>query len=358
MAKTSMAQRAVPRVTVGVDTHLDSHVARAKDQLGRRLAEREIPATPAGYRQLLEWAKSLGEVEAFGVEGTGSYGAGLARYLRQEGQVVLEVIRPNRQARRRNGKSDPADADAAASAALSGDASAVPKAGDAMVEMIRVLRVARSTAIKARTQAVNALKALVVTAPASLRESVRGLGNTQLVATCARLRADQLADPEGATKLAMRHLARRYQALDAEAQALTVEIDRLVARAAPQLLALFGVGPECAAALLITAGDNPHRLRSEAAFSMLCGASPVQASSGKVVRHRLNRGGDRQGNAALHRVVITRLRWHQPTQHYMERRTKEGKSKTEIIRCLKRYVAREVFYILVGIEANSSSAVA
>jgi transposase len=348
-----MAEQETARVIVGVDTHLDRHVARAKDQLGRDLGETTVVASPAGYRQLLGWAQSFGDVESFGVEGTGSYGAGLARHLRAEGQVVLEVIRPNRQARRRNGKSDPADADAAASAVLSGDATALPKAGDARVEMIRVLRVARSTAMKARTQAINALKALVVTAPAPLRESLRGLATAALVRTCARMRPGPLRDPEAATKLAMRCLAQRIEALEVEAKALASEIDRQVVLAAPDLLACFGIGPDCAAAFLIAAGDNPERLHSEAAFSMLCGSSPVEASSGKVTRHRLNRGGDRQANAALYRVVMTRLRWHQATKDYMQRRTAEGKSKKEIIRCLKRYVAREVYAVLTADSADA-----
>jgi transposase len=243
-------------------------------------------------------------VEAFGIEGSGSYGAGLARYLRARGQVVVEVLRPNRQARRRNGKSDPADADAAASAVLSGEANGAPKAGDASVEMIRCLRIARSTAMKARTQAINAIKALVVTAPPDLRETLRGLKTVMLVRTCSRLRPGELTNPAAATKAALRTLAGR-----AEAKGLEALIDDLVAKAAPKLLARFGVGPDSAAALLLAAGDNPERLRSEAAFSMLCGSSPVDASSGKIVRRRLNRGGDRQANAALYRIVICRMHY-------------------------------------------------
>ncbi|MGH9120146.1 MAG: IS110 family transposase [Acidimicrobiales bacterium] len=345
------------KVTVGVDTHKDAHVARAKDELGRRLGERIIPTTPAGYRELLGWAKSLGQIEAFGLEGTGSYGAALARYLRAEGQVVLEVIRPNRQARRRNGKSDPADADAAASAVLSGDAAGAPKAGDAAVEMIRALRVARSTAIKARTQTSNAIKALVVTAPEALRETLRGLSTIQLVRTCARLRPGDLVSPTAATKVALRSLAIRHEALEAEVKDLDDRLDPLITETAPRLVALFGVGPDSAGALLVAAGDNPERLRSEAAFSMLCGSSPVEASSGKVIRHRLNRGGDRQANAALYRIVLARLRWDPRTKDYMERRTTEGKSKKEVIRCLKRYVAREIYAALIAAATSDMTSV-
>ena len=346
MAITTIAHARPTRVTIGVDTHGDVHVAHAKDQLGRRLETVSIPTTPTGYQDLLAWARGLGQVQAWGVEGTGSYGAGLARYLGKAGQVVLEVNRPDRAARRRRGKSDPVDAEAAARAVQAGEVTIVPKAADGQVEMLRSLRVARTTAMRARTQAVNALRSLLVTAPAELREQLRGLSAVRLVRCAATLDPGRLTSPTAAAMLALRTLARRYQALDAEITALDSELDQLTATAAPGLLALFGVGPDVASALLIAAGDNPRRLRSEAAFSMLCGSSPIKASSGKTTRHRLNRGGDRQANAALYRIVIVRLRWHQPTKDYVARRTAEGKSKKEIIRCLKRYVAREVFAVL------------
>jgi transposase len=343
---TTIAQMQPTRVTVGVDTHRDLHVAVALDQLGRRLGAFEVPTTGAGYDALVEWAQSLGELEAFGVEGTGCYGAGLARHLRAEGLLVFEVIRPNRQTRRRKGKSDPTDAEAAARAVLSGEAAGAPKAGDDVVEMIRVLRVARTTGMKARTQAMNALRALVVTAPLELRERLRDLPGGRLAEAASRLRPGTEATTASATKAALRHIACRHQALTAELEDLDARLDALTASAAPRLMETFGVGTDTAGALLVAAGDNPERLHSEAAFSMLCGSSPVQASSGKTVRHRLNRGGDRQANAALFRIVLVRMRWHQPTRHYVERRTKEGKSKLEIMRCLKRYVAREVYELL------------
>lgn len=336
-----MPEREVLRVTVGVDTHKDAHVAAARDQLGRQIGTKVVATTPAGYKELLSWARDLGVVEAFGVEGTGSYGAGLARFLSTEGALVIEVIRPNRQRRRRNGKSDPADADAAAAAVLSGDANATPKAGNANIEMIRMLRGARATAVKARTQAICGLKSLVVTAPAELRESLRDLGTSRLVTTCARYRPGTPTDTTGATKVALSSFARRIQAHEAELAALDEHLDRIVYETAPELVGAFGVGTGSAGALLVAAGDNPDRLRSEAAFSMLCGSSPVEASSGKVTRHRLNRGGDRQANAALYRIVMTRMAWHAPTKEYVARRIAEGKSKREIMRCLKRYVARE-----------------
>jgi transposase len=259
----------------------------------------------------------------------------------------VEVNRPDRQARRRRrGKSDPLDAEAAARAVQAGQATVAPKAGTGQVEMIRSLRVARQTAIRARTQAINALKALLVTAPAELREQLRDLPTATLVAATAALVPGPITSPLAAAMLALGTLAHRHQALSREVKALTAELDRLTATAAPELVALFGIGQDNAGALLVAAGDNPQRLRSEACFSMLCGSSPIQASSGKTVRHRLNRGGDRQANAALYRIVLVRLRYHQPTKDYLTRRLAEGKPKNEIIRCLKRYIAREVFATL------------
>jgi transposase len=355
---TKIVQIPPVRVVVGVDTHKEIHVAVALDGVGRRLASTSIPTTVAGYRQLLRWAEALGTVVGFGVEGTGSYGAGLARHLRSVGYQVTEVVRPNRQARRRNGKSDPADAEAAARAVLSGEATGSPKAGNDLVEMIRVLRVARATAMRARTQAVNALKSLVVTAPVELRDQLRGLSTRELVVAAGRLRAGRDATTVAATKTALRILAQRYQALAVEISDLDSRLEELTAAACPGLVETFGVGSDVAGALLVAAGDNPDRLRSEAAFAMLCGAAPIEASSGKTVRHRLNRGGDRQANAALYRIVIVRLRYHSPTRAYVERRTGQGRSKAEIIRCLKRYVAREIYSILRDATTQSRAAAA
>ena len=342
-----MAQKKCPRVTVGVDTHSESHTAVAKDELGRRLGVLELPAGPAGYALLAAWAKSLGEVVSFGIEGPGSYGAGLAQHLRDKGHVVLEVARPNRQARRRNGKSDPADADAAASAVLSGEALGIPKSKDGPVESLRAMRIARQSAIKARTQAMNEMRALVVTAPSELREQLRSLSGPKLVEACQRLRPGELTDPLQGTKDALRTLARRHAHLSEEIDELDKALGALIAEIAPQLLAHRGIGPDSAGALLVTVGDNPERLGSEASFAAICGSSPVEASSGKVVRHRLNRGGNRQANSALYHIVINRLSWDQRTKDYMARRTAEGRSKKETIRCLKRYVAREVYAAIV-----------
>ncbi len=346
MATTSIPHPNAPQLTVGVDTHLDVHVAHAVDQLGRCMATVQVPTTPAGYQDLLAWARGLGEPVAWGVEGTGAYGAWLARFLAAGGQAVVEVNRPDRQARRRRGKSDPLDAEAAARAVQAGRAATTPKAGTGQVEMIRSLRVARASAIKARTQATNALHALLVTAPAELREQLRGLSAAKLVRAAAELEPGPVISPLAAAMLALGTLAHRHQALSAEITTLTTQLDRLTRAAAPTLVALFGIGQDSAGALLVAAGDNPDRLHSEAAFSMLCGSSPIEASSGKTTRHRLNRGGDRQANTALYRIVMVRLRWHQPTKDYMARRLKQGKSRKEIIRCLKRYLAREVFAAL------------
>lgn len=334
------------QVTGGVDTHGEVHVAAVIDATGRILGTESFPATLAGYRSLLGWLRRHGQVAIVGVEGTGAYGAGLARHLAEQGVAVVEVNRPDRQRRRRHGKSDTVDAEAAARAALNGEATSSPKAGGGPVESVRVLRLARRSAIKARTQAANQIRDLIVTAPDQLRARLRHLDTDDRVALCARFRASDLADHAEATKAALRTLARRHLDLSAEIDTLDNQIAHLCAAINPALLAAPGVGAEVAATLLVAAGDNPHRMSSEAAFAALCGASPVQASSGKITRHRLNQGGDRQANNALWRIVLVRMSCDPRTKAYVARRTLEGKSKKEIIRCLKRHVAREVFRLL------------
>ena len=347
-------------VILGVDTHLDFHTAVAVDHLGRRLGEASVPTTAKGYEGLLRWAEGFGPVRCAGVEGTSSYGAGLTRHLRSRGIEVLEVERPEhrrRSSRRNLQKSDPSDAYSAAWAVLAGEASGVPKSGDGHVESIRALRAARRSAIKSRTQAANQLQGLRVTAPDELRNRLRGLSTKELVSVAARFRlGDDPRDVPTATKLALRSVARRYEALSAEIAELEAHLDGLVAQAAPQIVSLPGIGTDNAATLLIVAGDNPKRLKSEASFASLCGVSPIEASSGKVVRHRLNRGGNREANRALYMVCLSRMRRDQRTQEYVERRTAEGKSKREIIRCLKRYVAREVYRVLIRTIPESSAA--
>ena len=346
MAAATDGKHGVAQVVIGVDTHQDEHVAVAIDRQGVRLGQLRAPATTRGYGDLEQWSRSLGEISAFGIEGTGSYGAGLARFLTGRGYAVVEVNRPDRSIRFRKGKSDPTDAEVAARAVLSGVANATPKSGEGEVEMIRMLKNAKDSAVKARTQASNQMKALIVTAPAELRETLDGLPAAALATRCAGFRPGRLNDPATAAKYTLRSLACRYRQLSKEIQNLQAELDRLTRAAAPALVDIFGIGPDTAAALLIAAGSNPQRLRSEAAFASLCGVNPIPASSGKTNRHRLNRGGDRQANAALYRVVIVRLGHDPRTKEYMRRRTTEGLSKTEIIRCLKRYVAREVFSVI------------
>src|SRR5215211_6423518 len=345
-------------VILGVDTHLDLHVAVALDHLGRRLGELGVPTTAKGYEELLRWAEGFGPVGCAGVEGTSSYGAGLTRHLRTHGIEVLEVERPEHQRRnspRNLQKSDPSDAEAAARAVLAGEASGVPKSSEGKVEMIRVLRAARRSAIKVRTQAANQLQALRVTAPEQLRRRLRGLSTKEIVSVAARFRiGDDPRDVPTATRFALRSVARRYEALSEEIAELEAHLDRLVAQAAPELLSLPGIGTDNAATLLVVAGDNPERLRSEASFASLCGVAPIEASSGKVVRHRLNRGGNREANRALYMTCLARMRRDLRTQEYVARRTAEGKSKREIIRCLKRYVAREVYRVLISCGARSS----
>ncbi|MGW0665418.1 IS110 family transposase [Streptodolium elevatio] len=331
-------------VVGGIDTHTDLHQAAVIDTVGRHLATEAFETTPAGYARLLEWLSSHGDVVAVGVEGTGAYGAEVARFLTANAVTVVEVDRPDRKARRRSGKSDPVDAYAAATAVLSGRAGGTPKTRTGIVEAIRALRVVRKSAVKARTQTVNQIRTLIVTAPSAVRDRLRGLATRELVDTLARSRpAGEPADPAYAVKTALRRLARRYQALDEEIKDADREIGPLVAQAAPTLLALPGVGPETAGQLLTSAGDNPERLRSEAAFAHLCGAAPVPASSGRTHRHRLNRGGDRAANNALHTIVLVRMKYDARTRDYVARRTAQGMTKKDIIRCLKRFVAREIY---------------
>ena len=333
----------------GVDTHRDVHVAAVVDGVGRVLGAESFAADESGYGRMVDWFGELGCLVRVGVEGCGSYGAGLARYLCAAGIEVVEVNRPNRQLRRqRGGKSDPVDAEGAARAAASGQATAVPKSGDGPVECIRMLLVARRSATKARTQAANQIHSLVVTAPEQVKHQLEGMGLRARVRTCARWRPGQAQTTAAYAKKTLRHLARRYQALDAEIAQLEADIRRLCAEANPALLAAKGVGPDTAAALLVAAGDNPDRMRSERSFAALCGTSPVQASSGQIVRHRLNQGGNRQANSALWRIATTRMRTDAATKEYVTRRQAEGKKKREIIRCLKRHIAREVYRLLTN----------
>jgi transposase len=346
----------VRRVTIGVDTHKYVHVAVAIDSLGARLGDRSVSVDTGGYTQLETWASALGRVDAFGVEGTGSYGAGLAGFLRRHGHRVVEVNRGDRRMRRTNGKSDTVDAEAAARSVLAGTATSIPKSADGFSEMIRQIKVARDTARKGRTSAIITLKQIVVNAPAPLRESLDGLGDKTLLDRCARFRTTSMETTTDSAKHSLRALARRWHDLDNEISAHDRELDHLTATASPTLREGYGIGPDTAAELLIVTGDNPDRIKSEAAFAKLCGTCPIPASSGLTNKHRLYRGGHRQANAALYRTVIVRMRFHQPTIEYVARRTTEGLTKKEIIRCLKRFVAREAYQrIMIDHRARTST---
>jgi transposase len=336
-------------VAGGVDTHQDTHTAAALDSAGRVLGTEQFPTTAAGYARLLAWLRSFGTLVLVGIEGSGAYGAGLARHLHAHGVAMIEVDRPDRKTRRWQGKSDPVDAVAAARAALAQHRTGTPKQRAGQVEALRNLRIARRSAVDQRADAQRQIKTLIVTAPDDLRAQLRGLDVATLIATCAAFRPDRghADQPTTAVKLALRALARRHQYLTEEINDLDQLIDPLVEQINPDLLTLNGVGHQVAAQLLVTAGQNTDRLRNEAAFAMLCGVAPLPASSGRTDRHRLNRGGDRQANCALHRIVLCRMRWDPRTRDYVQRRTKDGLSKKEIIRCLKRYVAREIYQVLL-----------
>jgi transposase len=345
--ESTIAESSQPQVTVGVDTHKQFHVAHAVDGLGRQLGSYRLPTSSGGYQDFVSWARSLGQLIRVGIEGPGHFGAGLARHLRAEGITVSEVSRPSRQHRARYGKSDDADAAGAAAAVLAGEALGEPKTADGAAEMARVLRVARTSVVRARAKAYVALQSLLVTAPAALREQLAGLYKDRLLQACLQLPEPEIpVTPIDAIIMAIRSLAARCRQLDAEAARLEHHIDTITATTAPRLRPLYGVGPDTAATLLAAIGDNTERIGNEAAFAKLCGVCPLDASSGKTIRHRLNRGGNRDANRALHVIVVVRLRRHQPTRDYMARRTAEGKSKNEVMRCLKRYIAREVFHAL------------
>ena len=339
----------VEEVVLGIDTHLETHTAVLVDLLGREVDQQTFPSTKRGHNALIAWAQHRGTIRRAGVEGTGSYGVALARRLKLEGIEVFEVTRPKRDRARHRGKNDHRDALAAAQIVLRDDERlAAPKTRDGLVEAIRVLRIARSSAVKSRTQTILQLRNLILTAPEDLRDELRSLPIDQLVARCARWHRKTVCDALSATRQALRSLARRYRDLDHEIAELDDEILRLTRRAAPRLLAQPGIGPETAARLLIVAGDNPERLLSDAALAALCGASPVEASSGQTVRYRLNRGGDRQGNNALWTIANNRMIHHAETRAYVAKRTADGKTAREIRRLLMRALARRLYPLLLA----------
>lgn len=352
MAETTRLHHDLDReIVLGVDTHKDAHVAAVVSTTGKLIDSRSFPTTADGYQQLLDWARSHGIVHRAGVECTGSYGAALSRFLRGNSLAVIEVNQPDKATRRRRGKTDTIDAEAAAHAVLSGRATATAKLADGPAEALRLFKMAKVSAVKARTQAINQLRAVLVTASPELREPLEGLTIPKLVRACIALPKAAAGTVTAAAVFTLRLLARRIEELDDEIAALKQQITDVISQHTPQLLECYGVGPDTAAALLIATGDNPERLGSEASFASLCGVSPVEASPGKTQRRRLNRGGDRQANSALYTIVLARLRWETRSRSYVERRIAEGKTRREAIRCLKRYVARELYTIIIRARA-------
>lgn len=334
-------------VIIGIDTHADTHHLAVITDFGQPLHDITFPATPTGYRQALDLVAGYSKVDRIGIECTGSYGAEITRHFLAAGYRVIEVNRPNAFDRRRQGKTDTFDAYSAAEAVLSGRATALPKGNDGLVQSLRVLRTTRTSAVHDRTATINQIKAMLVAAPDDLRMKYRGLTTMKLINTLAATRPSTTpVTAVESTAVSLRHLARRYKFLHDQVNELTGHITRLLNEHAPQLMDVYGAGPDSISQLLITAGDNPERLRSERHFAALTGASPIPASSGKTNRHRLNRGGDRQANSALHRIILVRMHYDPRTRDYVERRTAEGKTKREVMRCLKRYLARELFPLI------------
>jgi transposase len=341
-------ERSAGRIVGGVDTHKDLHVAAVVDELDRVLASRCFATTRHGYKQMVAWMGAFGSLQRVGIEATGTYGAGLLRYMQKAGIEVLEVTTPDKHDRRKRGKNDDLDAQNAAHAAFAGKRTVTPKSRNGMIESLRVLKACRRTAVAARRVALQMIQNTIVCAPDELRELLRKMTRMQLIRTLAAWRPD-LTDYRNVTsayRITLKSLGRRYLELHDEIADLDTMIVSIVDELAPNLVARNSIGHESAAQLLLTAGDNMQRLRSEASFAALCGVSPVPASSGKTTRHRLSRGGDRAANSALHIIAIGRLRTDPRTQAYVAKRITEGHSKLEAIRCVKRYIAREVFSLI------------
>lgn len=347
--KTSMTNQFLERVIVGgVDTHkLTHHAAIVDAATGKLLGDQEFAANADGYEHMMTWLAGHGTIARVGIEGTGSYGAGLQRHLQAHGVTVIEVARQNRQERRARGKSDPIDAINAARATLSETATTVPKDRDGFVEAVRLIRTTRRSAVKARRSTINQIHGVLWSAPEDLRMRLGDYDRAALVVRCARLRiTDTSDDPAATAKRMLRRLARRVQHLDEEIADADAELREILTTQAPHLMAMHAVGPEAAGQIIATAGENIDRLHSESALARICGVAPIPASSGNTTRHRLHRGGDRDANSAIHMIVINRLRWHAPSRAYMTRRITDGKTKKEIIRCLKRAVVRELYHAL------------
>lgn len=332
------------RVVVGVDTHADAHQVAVVSEYGKPLGDQTFPTTARGYQEIVGFIIGFGDVLQVGMEGTGTYGAALTKVLQATGMLVVEVNRPDRQQRRLRGKTDSLDAYRAAQSVLSGISTAVPKAKDGPVECLRVLRASRASAMKARSATINQIKGLLVSAPETLRAKHQGISTDMMVRAMVRSRpSGHPADPHYVTARVLKALAIRYQHLTVEIEETTAQLQLILDAYAPMLQDLPGVGIDVASQLLVTLGDNRERVTNEAQFAALTGVAPVPASSGKTTRHRLSRGGDRQANCALHHIVLVRMNIDGRTKDYVTKRTQEGKSKRDIMRCLKRYVAREIY---------------
>lgn len=346
---TLIAQNTQPQIVVaGIDTHADTHVVAVLTMAGQLLDAARFAADRVGYAALLAFVSSFGVIDRIGIELTGAYGAGLTRHLHAAGIEVLEVDIPHPHRRARSGKDDFIDAEEAARKVLAGVATTIPKDTTGPVEAIRVLKVARDGAVKARTAALQQGRDLLVTAPAEIREAVTGKGLATRLRQFQHTNPDpaRIHEPGVAVITALRALAHRVADLDTEIGELDRRIDTLTLQHAPTLRALPQVGPQAAAQLLITAGTIQNRIRSEAALARLTGVAPIPIASGKTHRHRLHRGGDRQANRTIHLITVGRLRYDPRSRDYRERRTQDGLSKKDIIRCLKRYLCREIHQAL------------
>jgi transposase len=345
-ADTTQARARV--VTGGVDTHQLTHHAALLDSEQNQVADREFPATSTGYQELVDWMAGYGLIAAVGVESTGSYGAGLTRHLLAAGIEVVEISRPEKATRVKQGKSDPIDAYSAARQTQSGAATGKAKITTGIVEAIRMIKVPRDAAVRDRTRAYSQLRDLITTAPAPIHDELIAMTGHQRARRAAAYRPDptRIHEPSQAAKQTLRALAHRIGDLDAEIAAADKTLDTLTKQAVPRLLAMRQVGPQTSAQLAITAGQNIDRMRTEATFAKLVGVAPLPASSGKTRRHRLNRGGDRHANSALYMIAVGRMRNHPDTRAYVERRRAQGLSNPEIIRCLKRHIARSVYRAL------------
>ena len=335
-------------VILGVDTHLDVHVGAVIDNTGKLLGTKSVSVNANGYQNLFDWASTFGFLKNAGVEGTGTYGSGLCKLLMMNGVQVFEVNRPDRASRRLQGKSDPTDAESAAKSVLSGKSTAIPKKQSGACEAMRIASVARRSAVKDKTQAINQIRSLLVCAPQEIREKLWRTKAKDCIDAC--LRVKNLGDTvlQQTMTVTLKLLAKRWLMLSKELDKLDKLLDDLTREYAGQLRNRFGVGPQTAAILLSVAGDNPERLKSESARASLCGTNPLPASSGRTIRHRLNRGGSRTANNALWTIVMVRMRSDPRTKAYVGRRAAEGLTVKEIQRCLKRYIVRELYPVIMS----------